>query len=92
MDSLTVGRKFTKVIAQRAVCCRAACGDTKKSKRKREEIEVEKEIAITEPSLFKLNHPAICGTGVYFDDAGKYQYVCVCCMSMCKMFSVVASD
>ena len=92
MDSLTVGRKFTKVIAQRAVCCRAACGDTKKSKRKREESEDEIETAIAEPSVYKLNHPAICGTGVYFDDAGKYQYVCVCCMSMCKMFSVVASD
>jgi len=76
MHSLTVGRKFTKVIAQRAVCCRASCSDAKSSKRKRGEAEDDDDGNVSEGtseelSVYELNHPAICGTAVYLDDAGE---------------------
>lgn len=77
MASLTVGRKFTRCIAQRAVCCRAVdTGSKKRVKRKRkegmneqEEHEIEDEGCRS--SGYKLNHPSIMGTGVYLDDSGK---------------------
>jgi len=74
MDSLTVGRKFTRCISQRAVCCRA-CGynDSKTVKRKWNVADDQnEENGNVEPSEFQLNHPSIMGTSVYLDDSGKY--------------------
>ncbi len=73
MTSLTIGRKFTRTIAQRAVCCRAIDHGLKKiTKRKRGSDDgEEKQEKIVLESGYKLNHPSVMGTGVYLDDSGK---------------------
>jgi hypothetical protein len=57
MASLTVGRKFTRCIAQRAVCCRA-CG-----------FKVNKDVEY-ENCRYKVHHPSIICTAVYLDESG----------------------
>lgn len=62
MASLTVARKFTECICRRAVCCRALGAHTSKV-----QTDAVKAVAIAK---YKLNHPAIMGTGVYMDENG----------------------
>lgn len=72
MRSLTIGRKFSRCMAQRAVCCRAIdnrASKSKRSKRKRDSAKIKDDDEI-EPSKYQLNHPSIMGTGVYLDDSG----------------------
>lgn len=68
MDTLTVGRKFTSCISQRAVCCRADgyCKDgnnTEANGNMNDDNEMQN-------LSYRLNHPSIMGTGVYLDDTG----------------------
>lgn len=62
MSTLTVGRKFTSCICQRAVCCRVGKQDDGDLKSFRMD-GVQK-------GKVRLNHPAIMGTGVYLDETG----------------------
>ncbi len=73
MTSITIGRKFTRCIAQRALCCRAV--EVKKKKRNKEaecsESENTDEPEKGNPACYALNHTCLMGTGVYLDDSGK---------------------
>ena len=60
MTTLTVGRKFTRAICQRAVCCRADGYAISKI-----------DDADASNNSYKLNHPTLMETNVYMDDAGK---------------------
>lgn len=60
MTTLTVGRKFTRAICQRAVCCRADGYAISKI-----------DNADASNNSYKLNHPTLMETNVYMDDAGK---------------------
>ena len=64
MKTLTVGRKFSRAICQRAVCCRAdgfRSGGSDHDSAGSEEI-------------FHLNHPTLMETNVYMDESGKQGY------------------
>ena len=63
MASLTVGRKFTSCICQRAVCCRAV----EKAKSRKEQVPTTD---TEESTTYSLHHPAVMGTGMYMDDSG----------------------
>jgi double-stranded RNA-specific adenosine deaminase len=76
METITIGRKFTKCIAQRAVCCRVDGGGTWKGiKRKRNEhksqVETSNHEEFLNPSLYTVHHPTVMGTSVYMDDLGE---------------------
>lgn len=61
MTTLTVGRKFSRAICQRAVCCRAEGF----RKPRREQMDVAEE------SKYRLNHPVLMETNVYIDETGE---------------------
>lgn len=63
LDSLTVGRKFTACICQRALCCRAV--EKAKNGSGHPATSVTPSV-----SKYSLHHPAIMGTGIYMDDSG----------------------
>lgn len=62
MTTLTVGRKYSRAICQRAVCCRADGFITKGSSN-------------GEDGRYKLTHPTLMETNVYMDESGKL--VCI---------------
>lgn len=68
MSTLTVGRKFTSCICQRAVCCRIGKHDVNNQKVFG---SVDNEVSTSSQGNLRLNHPAIMGTGVYLDESGK---------------------
>jgi len=78
MASLTVGRKFTRSVCQRAVCCRAYGfeNDLKRmvAKRKKKGVDGSSSLRSLEQTVcsskYRLNHPSIMGTGVYLDESG----------------------
>jgi hypothetical protein len=57
IESLTVGRKFTACICQRAVCCRAV----RKQKSRNDDDSMLSR-------TYSLHHPTLMGTGVYMDE------------------------
>jgi len=61
MTTLTVGRKFSRAICQRAVCCRADGFRSSSSDNSSE-------------GMFHLNHPTLMETNVYMDESGKQGY------------------
>ena len=61
MTTLTVGRKFSRAICQRAVCCRADGFRSDSS---------DNGTAGSE-GTFHLNHPTLMETNVYMDESGK---------------------
>ena len=65
MATLTVGRKFSRAICQRAVCCRAD-GFGIATKRKASDTTNVKDFG-----NYKLNHPVLMETNVYMDESGK---------------------
>lgn len=68
MTTLTVGRKFSRAICQRAVCCRADGFGTRKT--------AQAGCAETVRDVFgkyKLNHPTLMETNVYMDESGKLE-------------------
>ena len=65
MTTLTVGRKFSRAICQRAVCCRA---DGFRSGR-------SDDCTAGSEGIFHLNHPTLMETNVYMDESGKH--VCI---------------
>ena len=62
MKTLTVGRKFSRAICQRAVCCRADGFRSGGS---------DHDTAGSE-GTFHLNHPTLMETNVYIDESGKH--------------------
>lgn len=74
METLTIGRKFTKCIAQRAVCCRVVDGGhCSGTKRKRQDKQSQGDASSHEELLnpwCKVHHPTVMGTSVYMDDLG----------------------
>jgi len=64
MTTLTVGRKFSRAICQRAVCCRADGFRSGSS---------DHDTASSE-GIFHLNHPTLMETNVYMDESGKQGY------------------
>ena len=65
MTTLTVGRKFSKIICQRALCCRANGFGTSK------EAKVE-DSSKGNHTRFRLNHPVLMETSVYMDESGTH--------------------
>ncbi len=65
MTTLTVGRKFSKIICQRALCCRASGFSSSK------EVEVE-DRGNSGSTRYRLNHPVLMETSVYMDESGTH--------------------
>ena len=68
MTTLTVGRKFSRAVCQRAVCCRAdgfpsSTGDWGGKNGDGESL-----------GNYKLNHPVLMETCVYMDETGKTEF------------------
>ena len=68
MSTLTVGRKCTSCICQRAVCCRVGKHGVDNQKVFG---NGDNEISTSSEGKLRINHPAIMGTGVYLDESGK---------------------
>jgi hypothetical protein len=79
LSTVVVGRKLASVTCRRALCCRlgnqearsaetssAASKDASSSPRRRREIES----GFLPSSPYRLQHPAVLGTGVYMDETG----------------------
>ncbi|KAL7544645.1 hypothetical protein ACHAWF_008020 [Thalassiosira exigua] len=64
--TISVGRKFSKPICQRALCCRAVGFGTLEAKGSAEGNDV------ANFGSYKLNHPTLMETNVYMDDAGTH--------------------
>ena len=69
MKSITIGRKFSRVTAQRAVCCRGLCNKLQRVKRKRDDNDNDG----AEQLEVKYTHtcPSVMCTAEYLDDSGK---------------------
>lgn len=66
MTTLTVGRKFSRAVCQRAVCCRAGgFGSLTKIGGMDNSKSVEK------LGVYKLNHPTLMETNCYLDESGN---------------------
>lgn len=65
MTTLTVGRKFSRAICQRAVCCRADGFRASATSMNNDNKDAEN------LGKYKLNHPTLMETNVYMDEAGK---------------------
>lgn len=65
MSTLTVGRKFSKIICQRALCCRASGFSLTK------EAEVD-DRGKSDDTRYRLNHPVLMETSVYMDESGTH--------------------
>lgn len=63
MTTLTVGRKFSRAICQRAVCCRA------EGFRSRREGESDND-GVDCDGQFRVNHPVLMETSIYLDETG----------------------
>ncbi len=63
MTTLTVGRKFSRAICKRAVCCRAE-GFPSLRKGGSDDDEVDG------GGEFRVNHPVLMETSVYVDETG----------------------
>jgi len=75
ITSLTVGRKFTRVICQRAICCRVGeytlNGEGRNKHMKNiQTLEQNKSIDQEKLKAYYLHHPSIMGTAVYLDESG----------------------
>jgi len=67
MTTLTVGRKFSRAVCSRAVCCRAdGFGSRITSKGNDDDKNAENS------GKYKLNHPTLMETNVYMDEAGTH--------------------
>jgi len=66
MTTLTVGRKFSRAICQRAVCCRA------EGFRSRREGESDND-GVDCDGQFRVNHPVLMETSVYLDETGVHK-------------------
>ena len=71
ISTLTVGRKFTECICRRAVCCRLvddnACNEITNIN------DDDNGDDANSTSRYRINHPAILGTGVYMDEFGAVE-------------------
>ena len=67
MTTLTVGRKFSRAICQRAVCCRAEGFGLGKSGRKSKSDDNAGPESL---GKYEVNHPALMETNVYMDESG----------------------
>jgi len=63
MSTMTVGRKFSKIICQRALCCRASGFDLSKD-------AIDKNH--DDNGKYRLNHPVVMETSVYMDESGTH--------------------
>ena len=70
MATLTVGRKFSRAICQRAVCCRAEGFWSRIGGTNVKELD-ENESSVETHREFRLNHPALMETCVYMDESGN---------------------
>ena len=66
MTTLTVGRKFSRAVCQRAVCCRA---DGFVSMMKIGGMDNSK--SVEKLGVYKLNHPTLMETNCYLDESGN---------------------
>ena len=78
MTTLTVGRKYTREICQRAVCCRAFgfnCKILKSDYSCKNMQRVANDLKSDEPKLihrnYRLNHPVLMCTAEYLDESGE---------------------
>mmetsp|Transcript_39622 Transcript_39622/g.83302 ORF Transcript_39622/g.83302 Transcript_39622/m.83302 type:complete len:582 (+) Transcript_39622:94-1839(+) len=67
MTTLTVGRKFSRAICQRAVCCRADGFGARVTGRDSDNGKIAEYLG-----KYKLNHPTLMETNVYMDEAGTH--------------------
>lgn len=78
ITSLVVGRKFSKVICQRAICCRAMSFETVLRKHFKQQTETGSPRSMSDggkctyikEGSYRLNHPTTMGTAIYLDESG----------------------
>ena len=69
MTTLTVGRKFSREICRRAVCCRADGFGSRKWRKSSNDDDDDDNA--DDLGNYKLNHPTLMETNVYMDEEGE---------------------